>query len=63
MDIRIEKTTTPKAKPTDESKLGFGNYYTDHMFIMNYDEGQGWHDARIVPYGPIELDPAAMCLH
>ena len=63
MDIRIEKTKNPKVKPTDESKLGFGNYYTDHMFIMNYDEGQGWHDARIVPYGPIELDPAAMCLH
>ena len=33
------------------------------MFIMNYDEGEGWHDARIVPYGPISLDPAAMCLH
>ena len=33
------------------------------MFIMNYDEGQGWHDPRIVPYGPLELDPAAMCLH
>ncbi len=38
-------------------------YFTDHMFVMNYDEGQGWHDARIVPYGPIELDPSAMCLH
>lgn len=63
MDIRIERTQNPKTKPTDESKLGFGNYYTDHMFIMNYDEGQGWHDARIVPYGPVELDPAAMCLH
>ena len=63
MEIRIEKTQNPKAKPADESKLGFGNYYTDHMFVMNYDEGQGWHDARIVPYGPIELDPAAMCLH
>jgi branched-chain amino acid aminotransferase len=33
------------------------------MFVMNYDEGQGWHDPRIVPYGPIELEPAAMCLH
>lgn len=63
MEIRIERTKNPKTRPTDESKLGFGNYYTDHMFIMNYDEGQGWHDARIVPYGPIELDPAAMCLH
>lgn len=63
MEIKIERTKNPKVKPSDESKLGFGNYYTDHMFIMNYDEGQGWHDARIVPYGPVELDPAAMCLH
>lgn len=62
-DIRVELTKTPKQKPTDESKLGFGKIFTDHMFIMNYDEGQGWHDARIVPYAPIELDPAAMCLH
>jgi branched-chain amino acid aminotransferase len=62
-EIRIERTKAPKTKPTDQSKLGFGNYYTDHMFLMNYDKGQGWHDARIVPYGPIELDPAAMCLH
>ncbi len=63
MEIKVELTKNPKSRPTDESKLGFGNYYTDHMFIMNYDEGQGWHDPRIVPYGPIELDPAAMCLH
>lgn len=63
MEIKITKTTTPKQKPQDQSKLGFGNYYTDHMFIMNYDEGEGWHDARIVPYAPIPLDPAAMCLH
>ena len=63
MEIKITKTTNPKQKPTDQSKLGFGKYYTDHMFIMNYDAGQGWHDARIVPYGPFELDPAAMVLH
>lgn len=62
-EIRVEKTTAPKAKPTDSAKLGFGNIFTDHMFIMNYDEGQGWHDPRIVPYGPLALDPAAMCLH
>lgn len=62
MEIKITKTTHPKQKP-DQSKLGFGNYYTDHMFIMNYDKGEGWHDARIVPYGPFELDPAAMVLH
>ena len=63
MEITITKTTAPKQKPADQAKLGFGNYYTDHMFIMNYDEGQGWHDARIVPYGPFEIDPASMVLH
>ncbi len=62
-DIRLELSKAPKAKPTDESKLGFGQIFTDHMFIMEYDVGQGWHDARIVPYGPIPLEPSVMCLH
>ncbi len=61
MEITIQKTTAPKQKP-DQTKLGFGNYFTDHMFIMNY-EGDGWHDPRIVPYGPFALDPASMVLH
>ena len=63
MDIRIELTKNPKQKPADETKLGFGHIFTDHMFIMDYDTGKGWHDARIVPYGPLELSPASMCLH
>ncbi|MBQ8790121.1 MAG: branched-chain amino acid aminotransferase [Ruminiclostridium sp.] len=63
MEIRIERTTTPKAKPVDESQLGFGKIFTDHMFIMEYDTGMGWHDARVVPYGDISLSPAAMVLH
>lgn len=63
MDIKIELAKTLKDKPTDESKLGFGHIFTDHMFIMNYDTGEGWHDARIVPYQDISLSPAAMCLH
>ncbi len=62
-DIKIELTKTPKAKPTDETKLGFGHIFTDHMFAMNYDTGEGWHDARIVPFDNISLSPAAMCLH
>ncbi|MDD2418509.1 MAG: branched chain amino acid aminotransferase, partial [Oscillospiraceae bacterium] len=62
-EITIQRTQTPKSKPKDSSGLGFGNYYTDHMFIMNYDSGQGWNNPRIMPYGPLSLDPAAMCLH
>lgn len=61
--IRVELTRSPKTKPTDETKLGFGNIFTDHMFLMNYDEGKGWNNPRIVPYGPLDLDPAAMILH
>lgn len=63
MEIKYELAKTLKEKPADESKLGFGHIFTDHMFIMNYDTGEGWHDARIVPYGDISLSPAAMCLH
>ena len=63
MEIKIELTKTPKAKPTDETKLGFGHIFTDHMFVMNYDTGKGWHDARIVPFDNVTLSPAAMCLH
>lgn len=63
MDIRLELTDTPKAKPQDETKLGFGHIFTDHMFVMNYDTGMGWHDARIVPFDNVSLSPAAMCLH
>lgn len=63
MNIRMELTKTLKQKPTDETKLGFGHIFTDHMFIMNYDTGEGWHDARIVPYQNLSLSPAAMCLH
>ena len=63
LNIDITLTDKPKEKPADETKLGFGHIFTDHMFIMNYDTGLGWHDARIVPFGEISLYPAAMCLH
>ncbi len=63
LDIRIEKTTQPKAKPVPGQKLGFGKIFTDHMFVMNYTEGKGWHDARIVPFQNISLSPAAMVYH
>lgn len=63
LNIRIEKTTAPKAKPTDESALGFGKIFTDHMALIDWDAGRGWHDARIVPFGRLSLHPASTCLH
>ena len=63
LDIKITRTETPKEKPAKGQKLGFGKIFTDHMFVMNYTEGQGWHDARIVPFQNISLSPAAMVYH
>lgn len=63
LNIRMEKTTAPKTLPTAENPLKFGTIFTDHMFIMDYETGKGWHDARIVPYQPVVLDPAAMVFH
>ena len=62
MQIAITKTATPKEKPAADT-LGFGKYFTDHMFMMDYAEGQGWHNARIVPFGPIAIHPASTVLH
>lgn len=63
MEISIIKSTCKKRIPTDVSDLGFGKLFTDHMFIMDYDEDLGWHDARVVPYAPLTLDPASSVFH
>ncbi len=63
LDVKIEKTKNPKKIPAKGEPLGFGHIFTDHMFIMNYTEGKGWHDPRVVPFGDITLSPAAMVLH
>ena len=60
--IELTRTTQPKPRPKDEA-LTFGTVFTDHMFVMEYDEGRGWHDGRIEPYRPFALDPAAAVLH
>jgi branched-chain amino acid aminotransferase len=60
--IRITRTTRPKPRPTD-AELGFGTVFTDHMFVMDYQEGKGWYDPRVEPYGPFHLDPATAVLH
>ncbi len=65
--MEINKQLLPedkrKKKPTDENALGFGTLFTDHILKINYNPQQKWHNARIEPYGPLELDPACMMLH
>lgn len=63
LDIRIEKTKALKELPAADNPLKFGTIFTDHMFIMDYEAGKGWHDARIVPYEKISLEPSAMVFH
>lgn len=66
MQIKITRTTAPKDKPLAEEAagtLGFGRFFSDHMFLMDYDDGIGWHDPRIEPYHPLSIDPASAVLH
>jgi len=62
MDITITTASALKPKP-DETKLGFGTIFTDHMFNMDYNLEQGWHNPRVEPYAPFVLDPSTMVLH
>jgi len=59
--ITVRRTTQPGSLPAGE--LGFGRLFADHMFMMDYGRQEGWHGHRIVPYGPLTLDPAAAVLH
>lgn len=62
-DIKIELRKELLEKPQDMSKVKFGKTFTDHMFLMNYNSKDGWHDARIVPHEPIPMDMGAMVFH
>ena len=61
-EIRFTARKELKEKP-DFKNLGFGKYFSDYMFRMDYTRGRGWHDPSIRPYGPISLDPSAMVFH
>lgn len=61
-EFSVTITSEPKKKPEPE-ELEFGTVFTDHMFIMDYNDEEGWHDGRVVPYAPLEIDPAAICLN
>ena len=62
MNFPVTKNPNPGTMP-EASKLGFGSVFSDHMFVMDYNAKDGWHGARIVPYGPISLSPAASVFH
>ena len=62
LDIQVKLAEQRKPLP-DPDTLQFGKVFTDHMFLMNYDAGQGWHDARVVPYGPLSMEPSCMVFH
>jgi len=62
LDISLEKATELKARPAEEN-LGFGQYFTDHMFLMEWNREDSWHNARIAPYQPFTMDPASTVLH
>ena len=60
--IPVTRTTHPRPRPA-EDQLGFGRHFADHMLLADYVKGQGWHAPRIVPYGPLTLEPSAAGLH
>ena len=62
MKIKVSNSNALK-ELVPESELGFGKHFTDHMFVMDYEEGRGWYDARIVPFSYISLHPASTVLH
>lgn len=65
MSIQVTRVPESQRKPipSDDAQLGFGRHFSDHMFLLDYSPQQEWHDARIVPYAPLTLDPACMVLH
>lgn len=71
INIKIEKRPENQLKPkpklkyneNEKDELGFGKYFSDHMFLMDYTKDHGWNNARIVPYGDLPMDPAAMVFH
>ena len=62
INIDVTKTKHSRLSETDWEKLGFGNYFSDHMFISEFTDGT-WKNTRIVPYGKFEVGPGLSALH
>jgi len=66
LEFSLARNTAPASDEVRAGILaepGFGRYFTDHMVSIDYSEGQGWHNAQVLPYGPITVDPSAVVLH
>ena len=63
LDIDIMLTDHLKPKPEDETSLGFGKVFSDHMFVMDYEKDKGWYNPRIEPYHSFMIDPACVVFH
>ncbi len=66
LSFSVTKNPSPVTAQEREKILrdpGFGVYFTDHMVTIDWDVKNGWHNAQVVPYGPLSLDPAAAVLH
>jgi branched-chain amino acid aminotransferase len=68
--MALQFTTTPSASRRAEAERaavladpGFGRHFTDHMVLIDWSVEDGWHDARVEPYGPFSVDPASAVLH
>ena len=62
MEIKVIRAESDRTRPAD-ADLGFGQVFTDHMFVMEYAEEKGWHNARIEPFANFSISPAAMVFH
>ena len=63
IDIKIEESNNKKAKPDPNEDISFGTIFTDHMFVMDYEESKGWINPRIVEYRDFSISPAALVFH
>ena len=63
MELKVTKAGSLQPKPQDESKLGFGKLFTDHMLTIKYKAGIGWYDAQIRPLENFSLSPASLVFH
>ena len=65
MEVKFSARSAEQLKipPASMSGVIFGTVFSDHMFCMEWEEGKGWHNAEIKPYGPLMLEPSSMVLH